>query len=192
MKKQILATMLLCLTGAASYAGAVNNAPAQDSGCYFHQGDWLVGFDGSYNYLGASSGGESAHLNLFLLDAGVSYFVMDNFSVGLNTDWLYAPKTEGVSLTAGGLELDPKYYFQVNDHFIPYVGAHGGLLYGKVDADGMNLSKTIWDLGADLGVIVPINQNVYMDFGLKYTWYYNIQNTRLETFQAVIGLNIKL
>lgn len=187
--------MAICLTGAASYAGVTvpNTAPAPDTGNYFHQGDFLLGFDGSYNHLGASVGDTSGSLSFFYLDAGVSYFVMDNLSVGLNTNWFYIPKTYGVSAYALGLELDPKYYFQgLNSHFVPYVGVHGGMLYGNVDAGGGNASKTITDLGADLGVIFPINKNVYIDLDLKYTKYYNLDDIQLDTFQVAIGLKIKL
>ncbi len=155
----------------------------------FNQGDWLLGFSGSYNHITAadSDGSESVDVAFLSLDA--AYFVSDNVSFGLGTFGLLVPSKGSSVEDTGylfGLEPNVKYYFQKYEKFTPYVGAHFGYAYGKVDDESENVTS----LGLDAGVLVPLNDKVLLDLKLKWSDY-DLEEPEIDTIQFQVGLKFR-
>jgi opacity protein-like surface antigen len=189
MKRLILLSLVvfLCLP-VAVYAASIGGV--EDP--YFKAGTWEVGFHGSYNHLNVEVDDESEKINFFYLDGAVSYFPINNFSIGVNTMWFYLPEIEDISAYAIGLEGNARYHFQMNQHFIPYIGAHVGGFFVNAEVEGESESEDANSYGFHAGFKIPINDNVYFDTQLKWTDYkLPLDETDLKTTQVLLGLGIK-
>ena len=189
MKKLVVLALafLLCLPF-VSYAESIGGAENQ----YFQKGDWEVGFHGSYNNLNVKVEDESEKINFLYLDGAVSYFLTNNFSIGVNTSWLYLPEVEDIEAYAIGLEGNARYHFQMNRRFIPYIGAHVGGFFVNAEVEGKSESENANSYGFHAGFKIPINDNVYFDTQLKWTDYkLPWDETDLKTTRVLLGLSIK-
>lgn len=185
IKMTIVIVMITVINGVCLHAQ--NNA----DDAYFRKGDWLVGFQGSFNHINIEENGNSDSFNFFFANIGVSRFVTDNISLGIDSIFIYVPETNGTEAIAAGGELNAKYHFAYGKYLHPYVGVHAGYAWGKVK-DGHSESDHLCTVGGSVGSIIPINDNVYLDFKLKYTYYDLPVNIDLDTIQFLVGLNIKL
>lgn len=130
MKRLLLSLAILLCMPTISHAADVEYP-------YFREGDWEVGFRGSYNRFKVNAGGESEKIDFFYLDGNISYFLTDNFSVGMNPMWFYLPEVGGIEAYALGAEGNIRYHFQKGDwNIIPYVGAHAGYLFANAEIEG--------------------------------------------------------
>lgn len=159
---------------------------------YFKKSDWELGFHASYNNISIDIEDESEDVDFFYADLDTSYYVLDNFSIGVNTVWFYLPEVEGLKAYALGLEANARYHYQINQHFVPYLGVHSGYYYGNADIDDESESDHINSYGIHAGFKVPINENVFFDTQIKWTdydmpWDY----IDLSAIQVLLGLKIK-
>ena len=163
-----------------------------EEGQYFQKGDWEVGFHGSYNNISIEVDDDSEDVDFFYADLEASYFIIDNFSIGVNTVWFYLPEIEDFEAYALGLEGNARYHFQVNQHFVPYLGVHAGYYYANAEYDGDSDSDSINTYGVHAGFKVPINDNVFFDTQLKWTDYdLPWDDVDLSATQVLLGLKIK-
>ena len=160
---------------------------------YYQKGDWEVGFAGSYNYVNVEVDDEDEEIDFFYADLNASYFIINNLSIGVSTVWFYLPEIEDFEAYAIGLEGNIRYHFQVNEHFIPYLGGHAGFYYAEGDYDGDTESESLNTYGLHAGFKVPINDNVFFDTQLKWTEYdLPWDGVELSATQVLVGLKIKL
>jgi opacity protein-like surface antigen len=185
MKYFICLLVSLCVTSTATIVLA-------EQGQYFSKGDTEIGFHGSYNYISVDVDNESENIDFFYADLEASYYLIDNLSVGVSTVWFYLPEISNFTAYALGLEGNARYHFQVNQHFVPYIGAHAGYYYADADIDGTSESDSINSYGVHAGFKVPINDNVFFDTQLKWTDY-NLpwDGIKLSATQFLLGLKIK-
>ncbi len=202
--------LIACAVAMFSLNGVAQEAQNEQ---FFSKGDWVVGLNGSYNWINAEYGKASESASVALLQAEGNYFVTDAISVGVNTMWMYLPEVEGVKAYAYGLESNVRYNHQVNQHMVAYVGANLGYAYGKVDVPARRAAKNLGygyaygkvDVGGDslddslstyglhAGFVVPINENIFFDTQLKWTCYdLPVDGLDLDTVQVLFGLKIKL
>jgi len=153
----------------------------------FNQGDWLLGFSAAYNRIEA----DGDHANLLYANVDFSYFFKDNWSVGLGSFGILIPEGGEVEDTgyAFGLEPNLRFYFQNQSKYTPYVGAHVGYAYGKIDDE----SESIRTYGLHAGLLFPLNENAYFDASLKWTDYDLPDSTDIDlnTLQLLVGFKIK-
>lgn len=201
MKKKILAlaccTVLLSISSVV-YSAEGTNGGLAEQGQYFSKGDMELGFHGSYNSFRVDANNASTNLNFYYADFDAAYFLTNNFSVGINPGWFYIPKIDDgwggfFKAYALGLEGNAQYYFQVNKHFVPYLGVHAGYYYANAETNGVSENDDINTYGVHAGFEVPINNNVFFDTQLKWTDY-NLpwDNIDLSATQVLLGLKIKL
>lgn len=177
---------LLCVLGASA------TTVSADDGQYFGKGDFELGLSGSYNYVDLEMNGQSETIDFFYADLGGSYYLLDNFSVGISTVWFYLPKVEGFEAYALGVEGNLRYHYQVNKHIVPYIGAHAGYYYADAEIDGTSEDDHINSYGVHAGFKVPINDHVFFDTQLKWTDYDMPWDTiDLTSTRVLFGLNIK-
>lgn len=164
-----------------------------DDGQYFKKGDIELGFSGSYNNINFESNGESENIDFFYADLKASYFIIDNFSFGMNTAWFYLPEVESFEAVALGLEGNVKYHYQVNKNFVPYLGVHAGYYYADAEIDGESEDDSIKTIGLHGGCKIPINNNIFFDIQLKWTDYdMPWDDIDLSATQVLLGLNMKI
>jgi len=163
------------------------STPKLSSNQQFTQGDWLLGFSGSYNRIEAD--GDSA--NVLYADVDFSYFIKDNWSLGISTFGLLIPEGGEVEDTGYAIGLEPnlRYYFKNESKYTPYVGVHAGYAYASVADE----SESISTYGLHAGVLFPLTESAYFDTKLKWSEY-NLPDEAdidLSTLQLLVGFKIK-
>ena len=110
----------------------------------------------------------------------VSYFIMDNLSIGVIADvswqrWKYNDGgSETENATEMAAELLGRYYFPLcNNRIIPYVGATLGGGYGFYSDKWGTGQSDSWDgylttYGGQTGFLVPLNASVMLDTCVSY------------------------
>jgi len=160
--------------------------PAPES-TKFNEGDWLLGFSGSYNYLEDSEDS----VNLFYVDVDFSYFINNRWSLGMSTFGLLLPEGGSVEETGYAIGLEPnlRYYFQNESQYIPYLGIHTGYAYASIDDD----SESLFTYGLHAGVLFPLTESAYFDAKLKWTEYEisDASDIDLTALQLLVGFKIK-
>lgn len=187
MKKQNKLNCGLAVAGLVLANSAFAVAPPQVENSHLGEGDWILGFSGSYSHV--SSGGDE--LNLFLANVDVSYFVDDSWSVGLSTFGLFVPSGGGVEDSGYALGLEPnlRYYFQSESPYLPYVGVHGGFAYANDGED----SEVIGTYGLHAGLLIPMTENAYFNAQLKWTEFEGADDAEIDlsTVQLLLGFKVK-
>ncbi len=179
------------LTLLAAFFMLQTAAMAEDAN-FFQKGDLEAGFSGSYNRISVDVNDDSEDIDFFYADLGLSYFIIDNLSVGINTVWFYLPEIHDIEAYALGFEGNVRYHFQVNKHFVPYIGAHAAYYYANADIGNNSESEDMTAYGLHGGFKVPINENVYFDTQLKWTDYdMPWDEIDLSSVQVLLGLKIK-
>lgn len=183
MKTKNFVCLLVCL-----FAASTTTVLAEE-GQYFSKSDLELGFHGSYNNISV----DSENTDFIYADLATSYYLIDNFSIGANATWFYLPEREDFKAHALGLEGNIMYHFQINKHFVPYLGAHAGYYYVSADIDNESEHDNVNIYGAHGGLKVPINENVFFDTQLKWTDYdIPWDDVDLSATQILLGLKIKL
>lgn len=177
-----LLTLIIIFTYSFSFA---------ESNQYFSKGDVELGFHASFNNVQYEVNDEKESVNLLYADLEASYYLIDNWSIGISTAWFYLPEVNDFTGYALGLELNTRYHFQIHDRFIPYLGAHAGYYYAYGDTDGESQDDEATTYGLHTGFKIPINENVFFDTQLKWTeydlpWDY----IEISTIQVLMGLKI--
>jgi outer membrane protein W len=198
-----------CVAGSAMAQTTTKSAAAAPASAtedaFLKEGTILYG--GSFGYSSVNvdqrSSSQGVSAGLFLLQAEVNYFVIDNLSIGLsgNIDWLrgdlYGTGVGNATLLFG--ELVARYYFPVcGNRLLPYVGVSAGAGYGMVSgrSDGGGVvygDDTATDTGVQAGVLIPLNANVALDTCLKYTSFQlpRSWHTDLNATQVLMGFRMK-
>jgi outer membrane protein W len=167
------------------------------------------------------NGGRTMDSTILNAAGQVAYFIIDNLAIGAalnvnyfitkngSVDWDVVPPPPGGAGAEGGdlrenllalsVEGVIRYHVPVCANIIPYVGVQGGPGYiwatrrspviGKATDD-----DTMWTYGGQVGFKVPINDNVYFDTQLKYSWF-QLPSSRamdISATQLLLGLKIKL
>jgi outer membrane protein W len=174
--------------------------PTTTEGGFLKEGTILYGGNLAFNNVNADSGNSRTDLSMFGVNAEANYFLMDNVSVGLAANMLWAEISNNqvgkAEATLGYGELVGRYHFPVcNDRLIPYVGAAlgAGMAYGKVDG-GADLQDTVTSWGLQAGFLVPLNDNVALDTCLKHTRYEldDSYQMNLNSTMVLMGFKMKL
>lgn len=174
------------------FAASATTVLAEEEGQYFSKGDWELGFHGSYNDISIDVGDDSTNIDFLYADLEASYYLIDSLSIGVNTVWFYIPEIEIFDAYALGLEGNARYHFQVNKHFVPYLGVHAGYYYISADVDGGSESEDMNTYGVHTGFKVSINDNTFFDTQLKWTDYdMPFEDVDLSATQILLGLKIK-
>lgn len=188
--KRIISTLALAVCIATATAFAQDSSTAEP---YFKKGDWLVGFQGSYNHIDIDVGGSGETFDLYYASGGADYFLTNSLSSGVNSILIYVPDVAGIEVTAVGLEWNARYHLQFGKYWLPYAGVSAGYAWGQIKGFGGSTSDHLTTLGGSVGTIIPINDNVYFDIQLKYTDFdLPVSGVNLDTTQILLGLKIKL
>lgn len=201
-----------CVTGTVMAQAVAPKAAAKPvaapSDVYLKAGTIEYGLNGGYSLFHTDRGIGENQVSILSVNGELSYFVIDNLSVGLNADvtWLRGegspsslPGVVNAKLAYG--ELVARYHFPICcDKLIPYVGASvgAGQAWLNVRADGagtlMTYDGTMTDWGLQGGFKVPLNENVMFDMCMKYS---QIQlpgglHTDLSATQILFGFKLKM
>ncbi|WP_439183889.1 outer membrane beta-barrel protein [Carboxylicivirga taeanensis] len=161
MKKELMVMAVLAFLATASFAqtekGKVVFSGASDLS--FSSMKYQQEYDGE-------DMGDDSKMNTFNIKPSVSYFVIDNLSLGLALDF-ESQKVEDYKETSFMVGPMVRYYFGTSN-IKPFI--QGDVMFGsyKEDDDGWDSKKKLsaWDLGA--GVAIFVNDFISVDLGLGY------------------------
>ena len=161
MRRKLWTTLLAMLLGMGTTAGAEAQTAAAD---IFSQGrvhgivtaGWGSAFDNDYLILGA----------------GVSYFLVDGLSVGINLEaW------RGATPTLTKLTPSVQYVFYQVRSIKPYVGA----FYRRTYISGNNGEGDLDSYGGRAGVLLQLGRAAYLGLGGVYEKY---KDCRESTYRS--------
>lgn len=142
------------------------------------QGDWELGFSGSYSALDAGG----ADLDLLLLDGKAGYFVTSGLQVSSSLTYLDA-EIEGDSLDAIMVGGGADYHFNTQSTFVPFVGA--GISWVDVDVGGLGGGDDFaWEVRA--GAKQFVAENVAIKYQVSYLEFDDLD---LDGVNVNIGLS---
>jgi outer membrane protein len=115
--------------------------------------------------------GDEQNLSSFTLNTSAGYFIINNLSMNLNFEYQLrnfdSGDFENTSNTLG-VFLGGNYFFEVgSEDFKPFVGASAGII-STSDGDEDSLKSSGFSYIARAGVSYFINQNVSIDFLVRY------------------------
>lgn len=115
---------------------------------------------------------------------GAGYFIEDFLVVGANIPAMltFFPGRMGEI----GLSPFATYFFDIKKNFFPYVGGEISPRY-SLQERAFSLSA-----GFNAGIILPLGENVALDFGMEPTIYFKFNNLQKWRFKLPVGfLGIK-
>lgn len=151
-------------------------------------------------YEGTTQKGEAT--SVFAMNPGLSYFVIDNLSVGVDLSFLsvsskmIAGSDEALKGHIFSVMPNVSYYFDLNSAFKPYLRAGAG--YSRLGLGAGNTTKNYGGFSATgtVGGAYFINKNVALDLGVNYlfaTSKIDLEgaktNVNLNNFGATVGLS---
>jgi hypothetical protein len=167
LRKWMLSGVAVCLfVGAAS-------ARAQ-----FQAGDWELTLGGTAAN-SADFNGVTANIS-----GSLGYFLSKEFEVGGRQSLGFSDLSgSGGSAWIGSTRVFADYHFDFN-RWQPYIGAHGGYVYGEGVSDS-------WEIGPEGGVKFFVNSTTFINASIEYQWFVNAGNNNdFDNGQFVYGLNI--
>lgn len=153
----------------------------------FNQGDWLLGFSGSYNSIEAD--GDNA--NFVYMNVDFSYFINNSWSLGVSTFGLLIPEGGEIEDTGYAIGLEPnlRRYFQNESKYKTYFGVHAGYAYASIADE----SESLTTYGLHAGVLFALSQRAYFDAKLKWSKYDlpDVSDVDLSTLQVLVGFKVQ-
>ena len=151
------------------------------------------------------SGTDNA-LTILTTAGEINYFVMDKVSVGVtaNFDYLFGNQKGGPQFDSVLMYAEPtvRYHFRLNTKapVYPYVGAGlgGGMGWfnnqvGPDPSPHHANQTTMVTYSGQVGIKIPLDENVYFDTCLKYTDYHMATAWTVDqNWQILFGFKIKL
>jgi hypothetical protein len=123
-----------------------------------------VGFSGSTPvYAGTSHTSEA--ISTFTLAPEASYFITDNFELGLKPFSFIVINAYSEHITEFSFEIAPAYNFDMKSNVYPYIQALIG--YGTIST-GDNYSASGFDYGIQGGVKIEVAKSSVLNFGISY------------------------
>ena len=160
---------------------------------------------GTVSFTSNKPNSDEKAITMFSITPQIGYFVMDNMSADVLINYTYEGQSESdyndeYSLSNLGLGIGGRYFYPIAPGKI-----YGGLdfLYNtnswkESDYDG---GWNAMYLGLKAGYVLPIVENVYVDFGLRYQMglgdyggddYENVPDKYKENEESTFGFNIGL
>jgi outer membrane protein len=187
------------ITAALILAGILSTYSQTEKGKFMVNGALDLSFfsaDTETKYNGKKVG--SVDTKQFGFDTGASYFVADNFAVGLGL-FIASQREEEESeeFTQNSFLIGPtaRYYFGTSN-IKPFV--NGSLMFGSMKEEESYIGRNEevkyksfgWDLGA--GAAFFLNDNIAIDLGLSYAFvnYENKDDSDLELEADGLGLKV--
>jgi hypothetical protein len=118
-------------------------------------------------------------------EAGLGYFVADNWSVGLSLPivWAFKPE-EAKTLNSLSLRAETTYYFDIDSALFPYLGVNAAPTY--------ETTPKTWAFatGLDLGLLVSLSEGVGLDLAVKpnFIWPQGEKGWRLDIPVGYFGV----
>ena len=141
----------------------------------FQAGDWSLKLGGT------GTNGQDFDSTTFNVQGDLSYFLTNQFSVGLRQSIGYSDFSGDTdSFWIGSTAVAADFHFDMG-RWQPYVGGVLGFAYGDLNDTGFG--------GPEVGVKYFVNSTTFIDLSATYQWFFDSDDD-LDDGQFVYGLNI--
>ncbi len=127
---------------------------------------------------------------VFTLAPTFGYFVVDNLEVGGYVEFLtYTGSLYRNTSGRGSIGVFVDYFIPAEMSMVPHAGLAAGVLSTLGSSEG---STQILNLSIPLAILIPLNEHVGIDVGMKINFMMDISNRRNDKFLALpFGLGIR-
>jgi hypothetical protein len=117
------------------------------------------------------------------IDAAYSYFLVDNFALGVGLN--AASQIDRIAVApALGLNVAAEYFFDTNSIAVPYLGANLGIGYKPLDPT----SKLWLPVRPQVGVLIALSDSVALDLGINTTFTFPLLSDVEPLLEGTAGM----